>query len=402
MKFRFLTVYGLLLLLSGPASVAQVTLSRATLEEVGMSGAILDGGVSLFREAVEKDELRGVVLLVARHGKVVLHEPVGWRDKEATQPMEKDTLFRMASNTKPFIAAAVLMLVEEKKLQLDHPVRQYLPSFDNYRAGWIKVRHLLNHTSGFRISSIFLSPLMEKTAEHPDAPNLQLEVDRFGRIGADEIPGTTYSYSNPGFNTLGALIEIASGQSLEDFLKQRIYDPLKMKDSGNHETKADQSRMGKVYRWQKGEAWSVRWKPGDQPNYPFVRASGGMISTAWDYARFLQMLLNGGQLAGTRLLSPTTVELMTENHVGDLFGVFAPGMGFGLGFAVRLDVGAAGEHGSVGEYGWGGAYHSTYWVDPVEDLVVVYFTQVIPAGGLDDHARLRALVYSAIVESAAR
>jgi CubicO group peptidase (beta-lactamase class C family) len=121
----------------------------------------------------------------------------------------------------------------------------------------------------------------------------------------------------------------------------------------------------------------------------------GLVSTARDYARFLQMLLSGGELGARRLLSPSSVALMTQDHVGDLYQ--SPGMGFGLGFSIRLDVGEAGVHGSVGEYGWGGAYHSTYWVDPVEELVVVYLTQVIPATGLDDHARLRALVYSSIV-----
>jgi len=189
--------------------------------------------------------------------------------------MKKDTMFRMASNTKPVIATAISMLVEADKLSFDDNVRKYIPSFDSYRSGFIKIRHLLTHTSGFRIHSLFLNPLMEKSEQHPDAPNLQLEVARFGEVGAEEIPGTTYEYSNPGFNTLGALIEIASGQELEVFLKERIYKPLGMIDSYNHEIaeKLDGklNRMLVVYD-KTNEGWNARWKPGDPPTLPFVRA----------------------------------------------------------------------------------------------------------------------------------
>ncbi len=206
--------------------VSQSTLRTGSPDEVGMSESILRSGITLFEEAVAADDLRGAVLLVARQGVIVLHEALGWRDVDRQEPMEKDTLFRMASNTKPVVAAAVITLVDYKKLGLDDNVRQHIASFDNHRSAYITLRQLLSHTGGLRIGPIFYRPLTARSADHPDAPSLQVEVDRFGEVGAEVIPGTSYSYSNPGFNTLGALIEIGSGSSLGDYLRQRIYEPL--------------------------------------------------------------------------------------------------------------------------------------------------------------------------------
>src|SRR5688572_2689737 len=200
------------LLSTSPLTAQSVTLSRGTAQEAGMSAALLEGGVGLYREAVQRGDLVGAVLLVARNGKIVLHEAIGLRNREANLPMEKDTMFRMASNTKPVIGTAVSILVERGKLKYDDPVRKYIPTFDNYQSGFIQVRHLLTHTSGFRINSLFIQPYLPN-------PTLQGEVARFGPVGAAVIPGSSYSYSNPGFNTLGALIEIASGQPLETFLR---------------------------------------------------------------------------------------------------------------------------------------------------------------------------------------
>ena len=216
-------------------------------------------------------------------------------------------------------------------------------------------------------------------------------------------PGERFVY---GYNTdiLGAVIEQVSGLSLEAFLKSRILEPLDMRDTHFYLPTAKRERLATVYN-QGAELQVVRApdgpgmdSQGQYVNGPRQSFSGGagLLSTARDYARFLQMMQNGGSLNGARLLSPTTVALMTSNHIGDLNGT---AMGFGLGFQIRRDVGGAGQPGSVGEYGWGGAYHSTYWVDPSEKLVVVYFTQVRPGGGLDDHAKLRSLVYASILDS---
>src|SRR5439155_27007834 len=201
--------------------------------DAGMSAEPLKGGLELFEKAVARDEIRGAVLLVARRRKIVLHEAVGWRDKEKELPMRKDTLFHVASNTKPVIATAALMLVEDGKLDLDAEVRRYLSSFDNEKSRGAKVRHLLSHTSGFRVPGIFSAPLIQKSPEHPEAPSLRTEVDRFGSIGPKEIPGATYEYNNVNYNTLGALIEVASGQPLEQFLAARLYRPLGMADTAH-------------------------------------------------------------------------------------------------------------------------------------------------------------------------
>jgi CubicO group peptidase (beta-lactamase class C family) len=362
-----------------------VTLSRAAPEDVGMSSAILQAGVRLYQEAVDRGDLVGAVLLVARDGKVVLQEPVGWRNKAKGLRMEPNTMFRMASNTKPTIATSVSILVEEGKLSWEDPVRKYIPSFDNYRSGFILVRHLLNHTSGFRINSLFLEPLMEPSAEHPDAPSLQLEVARFGEVGAQVLPGTSYSYSNPGYNTLGALVEIASGQSLESFLKERIYRPLGMVDSYNHEVaeKLDGKldRMGAVYYEKKDGEWVPGWQPGDPPQMPFVRASGGMISTAWDYAIFCQMFLNGGVYGGKRILAPETVALMTSptTETSDEATSF-----YGYGWMVGDD----------GTYSHSGSDGTFAWVDPELGIIALVFTQT--PRGKNPRQKLVELVREAV------
>lgn len=355
-----------------------VVLSPGTPEEAGMSGAILEEGVRFFEEAVKRDELRGVVLLVARNGKIVLHEAIGWRNKEEKIRMEKDTMFRMASNTKPVVATGVSILVEDKKLGYDDNVRKYIFSFDNYRSGFIKIRHLLSHTSGFRIRPIFYSPLIQKSPEHPDAPNLQLEVARFGVTGADEIPGTTYSYSNAGFNTLGALIEIASEKPIEVFLEDRIYEPLGMKDCYHHEVagKLDGKleRMSVVYRKEKGK-WVPAWTPGDPPQYPFVRASGGMISTALDYAVFCQMFLNGGVYNGKRILKEETVRLMTSPHTAAVYSTEERERRthfYGYGWTVSKE----------GVFSHGGSDGTAAWVNPGQGLIILIFTQTRGGGEL--------------------
>jgi CubicO group peptidase (beta-lactamase class C family) len=306
--------------------------------------------------------------------------------------MLDNTMFRMASNTKATIATSVGILVEEGKLDYDAPVRTYIPSFDNYRAGFMQVRHLLNHTSGFRIGTLFLEPYMEPSAEHPDAPTLQLEAARYGEVGAEVLPGTSYSYSNPGYNTLGALVELASGQSLESFLDQRIYTPLGMEDSYNHELpeKLDGKidRMGAVYyqRDASGE-WVPGWQPGDAPQVPFVRASGGMISTAWDYAKFCQMFLNGGVYGGARVLKESTVARMTsDTYLSG--GEHEPGrgvrVGYGMGWVVDPDR----------TFSHTGSDGTAAWVDPNEDLIVLVFTQT--PGGPNPRGKFMELVRSSI------
>ncbi len=378
MKKRILTLLLVLFLGLSTLFAQDVVLSSGTPEEAGMSDAILKEGVRFFREAVERDDLRGLVLLVVRDGKIVLHEAIGWRNKDKKIPMEKDTMFRMASNTKPVIATAISILVEEKKLSYNDNVRKYIPSFDNYRSGFIKIHHLLTHTSGFRIRPIFYSPLIQKSAEHPDAPNLQLEVTRFGETGADEVPGTTYSYSNAGFNTLGALIEIASKQPLEVFVKEKIYTRLGMTDSYHHEVveKLDGKlkRMSVVYGRREGK-WVPAWTPGDAPQYPFIRASGGMISTAMDYAVFCQMFLNKGVYNGKRILKEETVKLITSPQTASIYTPEEREKRtdfYGYGWSVSKD----------GVFSHGGSDGTVAWIDPEKKLIILIFTQTRGGGEL--------------------
>lgn len=355
-----------------PLSLAQeVTLSYGEPVEVNMNPEILDAGVSLFRKAVEEDKIRNVVLLVARNGKVVLHEAIGWKDKENGIPLKKDAMFRMASNTKPVIASGISILCEEEKIQYSDLVRKHIPSFDNYRSGTVTIHHLLTHTSGFRIRPIFYQPLIQKSREHPDAPNLILEVNRFGETGMEVKPGTSYSYSNAGFNTLGALIELISQDPLEVFLRNKIYDPLGMKDTYHHEVaeKLDGKldRMSVVYYKRDGK-WTIGWKPGDPPQYPFVRASGGMISTAYDYAIFCQMFLNGGIYNGKRILTVETVKRMTIPHTRSVYNAEEREnmeAFYGYGWIVFKD----------GSFAHSGSDGTSAVINPDLHLIVLVFTQ---------------------------
>ena len=348
---------------------AQVVVSEGTPAEVGMSARVLEAGVGLYRDAVESGDLVGAVLLVAKDGKVVLKEAIGWRDRARGLPMETSTMFRMASNTKPVVATGVGILVEAGALSYESPVRRYMPSFDNHRSAFINVGHLLSHSSGFRIPTLFLRPYMEPSAEHPDAPSLRLEAARFGEVGAEHLPGRTYSYSNPGYNTLGALIEIGSEKPLEEFLDESIYTPLGMDDSYHHEVdeKMDGKldRMSVVYYERQNGEWIPGWSPGDPPQVPFVRASGGMISTVDDYVIFCQMFLNGGEYDGRRILSQETVDLMTSPKIRQNPDSDGPAVYYGYGWAVD-EEGVFSHSGSDGTWAW---------VDPARNVIGLVFTQ---------------------------
>lgn len=293
-----LVLFALALFLVGPAPILlaqQDTLSDGKPSEVGVSKKKLLVAAEIMEKAIEADTVRGCVLLVARKHKIIFHEAYGWRDLAKKQAMKKDTLFRMASNSKAPTAMAILMLAEQGALKLDDPIHEYFPTFDHGHAAKITIRQLLTHTSGMG-RSLFMKNMRKDTT-------LQAEVARFGTRGITSKPGQKYSYSNEGYNTLAGLIEVAGTTGYKAFLKQRIYDPLKMQDSCNHETDADLGRMSAVFRPRSKGGLRIGWKPGDRPTVPIPRGSGGMISTARDYAVFLQMYLNGGTYGGKRLLS---------------------------------------------------------------------------------------------------
>jgi CubicO group peptidase (beta-lactamase class C family) len=366
MRARFVFVTFVMALCAGPIA-GQSVLTTGEPASVGLSASVLREGVALFEQAVAKDDLQGAVLLVARHGKIVLCEPVGWRDRVKQSPMSRETLFHIASNTKPVVATAVLMLAEQGKLDVNAAVLSYLPSFDTPKSNAITVRQLLSHTGGLRIPTIFLTPLLKKSHEHADWPNLRAEVDRFGPIGAAVVPGTSYSYSNAGYNTLGAIVETVSRQPLAEFLTERIYRPLGMIESAHQDRPGLTERRACIYR-KKDEKWECAYRPGDAPTYPFVRGSGGLIASVGDYAKFLQLYLNGGTYDGRRLLSRESVRAATSPQTKSVYSaeqLKTRAAFYGYGWQVAAD-GTYGHSGSDGTYAW---------VDPQRDLFGIVFTQ---------------------------
>ena len=418
---RLVVVLLLVVLGAAPVSDAQ-TLSRSRPEDVGLSSERLRRLSSALHGYVKDGRLPGGVALVARRGKVAYVEAFGQRDREANSPMREDVIFRIASQTKAVVSVGVMVLQEEGRLLISDPVGKYLPEFRETTVavpkdggGYevvkakrsITIRDLLTHTAGISYGGGVARDRWEAAGitgwyfAGRDEP-IGVTVSRMASLPFDAHPGERWVY---GYSTdiLGALIERVSGETLDEFLRSRITVPLGMKDTHFYLPESKRDRLAAVYSARESGGIERAPDPGGmvgQGAYvigPRKSYSGGagLLSTATDYARFLLMLLNGGELDGKRILSRKTVELMTVDHLGNT--AFGDGQGFGLGFFVVEDLGARGLQGSVGEFGWGGAYHSTYWVDPKEQLVVVYFTQLIPAGDIDDHGKLRALVYQAIV-----
>jgi len=412
----------LLLALAAPSVFAQALPRVAKPEEVGLSSERLQRLTDAFQGYVKDGKLAGAVVLVARRGKVVYSGAFGQRDIETHAPMKEDAIFRIASQTKALVSVAALQLQEEGKLVIGDPVGKYIPEFQKTKVAVLRpggydvvdakrpitIRDLLTHTSGVSYGDGPAKELWQKAGitgwyfADRDEP-VAATVTRMAALPFDAQPGEKYIY---GYNTdiLGVVVERASGQSLDEYLRTRIFEPLKMRDTHFYLPPAKADRLATVYsatpngKIERAPTTGTMVSQGAYVEGPRKSFSGGagIVSTAGDYARFLQMMLTGGELEGARILGRKTVELMTVDHIGAL--ETEAGRGFGLGFSVVKDVGLRGIPGSVGEYGWGGAYHSTYWVDPREQLVVVYFTQLLPANNLDDHAKLRALVYQAIVD----
>ena len=428
---RFLVLSVTFLLLGQPQVLAE-DLPVAPPEELGLSAEQLGRVSTMLQSYIDDGRLPGAVALVVRRGKVGYFEAFGHQDKESNLPMSKDSIFRIASQTKALISVGIMMLQEEGKLLISDPVGHYLPEFQqttvavfNDQGGYdvveanrpITIRHLLTHTAGISYGN---GPAKNEWAEagiqgwyfgDRDEP-IGATISRLANLPFDAQPGTTWIYGYA-IDILGALIESVSGVALDEFLETRLLTPLKMDDTHFYLPQTKDDRLSVVYSVTETGSLERAPNPGHRESSsgyfgmigqgayaggPRKSFSGGagLLSTATDYARFLQMLLNDGELDGARILSRKSVELMTVNHLKEI--PFRDGEGFGLGFFVVDDVGARGIPGSVGEFGWGGAYHSTYWVDPEEDLVVVYFTQVIPAGDLDEHGKLRTLVYRSIID----
>lgn len=415
----------LFLLIAAAARLPAQSLPRATPEELGFSSERLQRVSRTFEQYARDKRLAGGVILVARHGKLAYLQPFGLRDVESNARMPADAIFRIASQTKALVSAATMMLMEEGALLITDPVARYIPEFAktkvavaNAAGGYdvvdakrpVTIRDLLTHTSGVNYG---LSGPARAEWERAgitgwyfadrDEP-IAATVARMAALPFETQPGEQFVY---GYSTdiLGVVVERASGMSLDEFLRTRILRPLGMNDTHFYLPPAKRDRLATVYSAQpNGVIARAPDKGGmtsqgayvDGPRKSFS-GGAGLLSTANDYARFLQMLLNGGELDGVRLLSPKSVQLMTVDHVENYLGA---ARGFGLGFELIEDLGAYGQLGSEGTFSWGGAYHSNYWVDPSEDMVVVYFTQLIPARTIDDFGKLRALIYSALIDPA--
>ncbi|MBT3448020.1 MAG: beta-lactamase family protein [Bacteroidetes Order II. Incertae sedis bacterium] len=415
---RFVFAFLLLLI---PLSTSQAqNLQHAVPEEVGMSTERLTRLSDSMKEYVDLGQLPGNVILVLKNGKIVFEEANGFQDIESSIPMGKDALFRIASQSKAIISAGILILQEEGKLIVRDPVSRHLPEYakttvavrteDGYDVvdanRQITIRDLLTHTAG--IDYGYGTAAEEWKAEkiqgwyfaHQTEP-IRETVRRMAALPMARQPGEAFVY---GYNTdiLGAIIEVASGQTLDVFLKDRIFDPLHMENTFFYVPPSKAHQLTTVYALQNGELTrapdeSKMLGQGGYVEGPRTSFSGGagLVSTARDYARFLQMVLNGGNLDGNQVLSPVSVESMLSDHISHLNRT--NGTGMGLGFGVITHLGQYGNLGSVGEFSWGGAYHSSYFVSQSHDMVVVYFTQVIPAQGINDHSRLRSLTYQSII-----
>lgn len=415
-------IASLLLLLFNATSIA-ADFDRTRPERIGMSSDRLERLDAVLKSYVDNDQLAGQVVLVLRKGRIAYSSANGMQDIEAGIPMSEDTMFRIASQTKAIVSSGIMILHERGALDISHPLERYIPEWADMQVavekedgGYkleparrsITLRNLLTHTGGMSYGT---GPAADRWKQagfqgwyfaDRNEP-VGDTIARMASLPLDEHPGERWIY---GYNTdiLGAVIEKASGMDLNSFLKQEIFEPLGMNDTHFYLPEEKRGRLATVYRPKVGGGIEARpesngmQSQGMYDKGPRVSFSGGagLLSTANDYAKFLQMTLNGGEFNGERIFSRKTIELMTTNHLGDI--PFRDGTGFGLGFSVVTDLGARGSLGSVGEYGWGGAYHSTYWVDPQEELVVVYLTQIIPATGLDDYAKLRSGIYQAIID----
>jgi len=397
-------------------------------EEVGFLSTRLKRLSDRLNEGVKNNELPGAVVLIARNGKIVLFESYGFRDKEAKVAMTNDTIFRIASMTKPIVTLAAMMLMEEGKLTLADRVSMYIPAFADTKVAAQKknadgtveqvllpqfrpmtVHDLMRHTSGLTYGAAGANPVKQSYLDMKvnDRSQTNAEMaDKLAKLALLYQPGTTWEYSMS-TDVLGRVVEVASGMPLDKFIEERITKPLKMGDTG-FEVSADKKARG-ARPMKEGPKNEMPPIPDITEKFTWRSGGGGMVSTAADYARFLQMFANGGQLDGVRLISRKTIDLMTADALppdikmgADMFRFealepsAAKGQGFGLGFAVRNVQGVNPLPGSPNDYFWGGAYGTYFWHDPRERMYVVFMMQS-PQARLRYRFLMRDLVYQAMV-----
>jgi CubicO group peptidase (beta-lactamase class C family) len=401
MKRRAIWLTAMFLLVVGTRTTSGSELPTTRPERVGLSAERLERITRTLRNDVEQGRIPGAVVLVARKGQVAYFEAVGFRDKAAGAPMRTDAIFRLASMTKPIVSVPALMLVEEGRLFLSDPVAKYVPAVGKMRVGVetvggdgkpvmttvppsrrMTVQDLMRHTSGITYRSLGTGEIHKMYPESAGWASANLTMDEFmeqlGKAPLLHHPGTTWGY---GFSTdvLGRVVEVISGKPLQAFLEERIYRPLQMADTSFRVSPQNRGRIAQPLANDPDtrEPFPV---PDPTAAAKFDCGGGCAVSTAGDYARFAQMLMNRGVLEGTRILSRKTVEHMTSDHLSANISrgsVYVPGAGytFGLGVALRQDNGVSSLPGSAGDYFWYGAYGTSFWVDPKEQLVVVCMMQ---------------------------
>jgi CubicO group peptidase (beta-lactamase class C family) len=371
-------------------------LPKAEPDAVGLSAGKLAELTPALRKLVDDGKNPGGVVVVARHGKVAYVETFGYRDLASKTPMTEDTIFAIASMSKPITCIAVMTLVEQGKLGLDDPVAKYLPELKDLRVLGeskddtegdiatvpakrpVTVRDLLSHTSGFSYGGMpggdarLGKAYNRARVEGPGLKTIAEQVERLAKAPLAHQPGEGWTYGLS-HDVLGRVIEVVSGQSFDRYLQERIFTPLDMRDTSFRVPEAKRDRVATIYR--AGDGGTLTPLPKNYGSETFFSGGGGLFSTARDYTRFAEMLRGGGALDGVRIVKPETIAAMTTNQIGDhmVFGV----MKYGLGFGLLLTPGPGGQP-VLNRYLWGGFFSTNFWVDPRQDVVAVIMTQVLP------------------------
>jgi CubicO group peptidase (beta-lactamase class C family) len=431
MSGKALTSSCLLVLLAGGALAEPRTPVRPARESavvkpeaVGLSSARLERIATAVQQSIDSGRIAGAVTLVVRRGQTVWSRAQGTADREAGTPMRTDNLFRICSMTKPITSAAAMMLYEEGRFLLEEPVSRYLPEFKNPKVlvkpasgepytipatREITIRDLLRHTSGLTYHwNPDLGPrYRDANVAHGLLPYDGTVGDSVKRLAALPLlfnPGERFEYSL-GVDVLGRLVEVVSGRTLDEFLRERLFAPLGMKDTAFYPPEEKRARLATAYTYYADKGLA---RFPDTPitegsfvysaDYPYAgprrlfAGGAGLVSTASDYARFCQMMLDGGRAGGERLLSRKSVELMTHDQLGRI----SPDQGFGLGFGIAGVKAPLSELGSPGQYEWGGFFYTAFSIDPQEQMIVVFMAQLHPTGGLGLDGLVHALAYQAI------